>query len=189
MLSLLRKNLSTIVLLVILGIVVFNPEAKALLLKGLLSTGVFNASTQKELPGKNSAALANLSFAGTDGQLINTTSLNGQVVFINFWATWCPPCIAEMGAINSLYKQLKNDPRVVFIMVDADSNLPLATAFMKKHGYHLPVYRLTAQLPADLFSGTLPTTLIIDSKGMLVKKHEGIANYDTKAMQEFIREL
>jgi thiol-disulfide isomerase/thioredoxin len=184
-----RKHFSTLILLLLAGIVLFSPNAKAFVLKALLGTGVLNARTEKEQREDSSAARMGLVFTDAKGDTFNTAALRGKVVFINFWATWCPPCIAEMGSINALYNKLKTDPRIVFIMADADSNLPAAASFMQKHQYDLPVYRVAGALPANLFTGTLPTTLIIDANGKLVQKHGGIANYDTPAMLDFLKGL
>jgi thiol-disulfide isomerase/thioredoxin len=184
-----RRNLSSIVLIVLPGVLLFNPNAKAFFLKAMLSTGFLNASTKKESKTVNTAEMDALLFTDKNGTLLNTADLKGKVIFINFWATWCPPCIAEMGSVNALYNKLKNDPRFVFIIADTDNNLQQSAAFMNKHQYDLPVYQITGPVNGDLFSGTLPTTLIIDSNGNLIQQHEDIANYDTKAMVLFLQSL
>jgi len=184
-----RRNLSTFFLIVLLGVLLFNPNAKAFFLKAMLSTGFFNASTKKESKSVHAAEMTALLFTDKNGSLVNTADLKGKVIFINFWATWCPPCIAEMGSVHALYNKLKNDPRFVFIIADTDNDLQQSGAFMNKHQYDLPVYRLAGPIPPDLFNGSLPTTLIIDSKNNLIQQHEGIANYDTKAMLDFLQSL
>ncbi|MEO5684620.1 MAG: TlpA disulfide reductase family protein [Chitinophagaceae bacterium] len=184
-----RKYLSTLVLIVLLGILFFSPNAKAYVLKALLSTGIFNADTKKNNKVIDHMPFAQLAFTDKNAAPLNTADLKGKIILVNFWATWCPPCIAEMGSLNTLYNKLKADPRFVFIMADADGNLPLSDAFMQKRGYSLPVYQIAGPVPADLFAGTLPTTLIIDAKGNLVQKHEGIANYDTPEMLAFLKSL
>ncbi len=184
----LKKNLSTILILAVFALLLFNPGAKAFVLKAFMLTGVFNAGTAKDPARSNSKAIP-LVFADSNGTRINTAELRGKVLFINFWATWCPPCIAEMGSINALYNKLKADPQFIFILVDADSDLPAAAAFMKKHGYDLPVYRVTGPVPENLYGGSLPTTIIIDAKGVMVQRHEGIANYDTRSMESFMQSL
>ncbi len=168
-------------------VLLFVPAAKALFLQGLMKTGIFNASAKKETG--NSQALASFSFTDNNNNILSTADLRGKVIFINFWATWCPPCIAEMGSINALYTKLKDNPHIVFILADADGNLQQATAFMQKHQYSLPVYASTGVIPQLLYSGTLPTTIIIDSNGNLAQRHEGIANYDTEAMLAFLKGL
>ena len=185
----LRKNIFTIVLICFTGVLLFVPNAKAYFLKGMLRTGLFNASTKKETGNIGLPAIPGLLFTDSNGNRINTADLKGKTIFINFWAVWCPPCIAEMGSVNALYNKLKTDDHVVFILADADNNLPLSAAFMRKHQYNLPVYQATAAISGDLFNGTLPTTLIINSNGQLVYKHEGIANYDTDGMITMLRSL
>jgi thiol-disulfide isomerase/thioredoxin len=181
----LKKNLSTIIWAAIIAVLIFSPDAKALFLKGFLKIGLFKASTEKESLGNGTA----MEFIAKDGKKLNTAELQGKVVFLNFWATWCPPCMAEMSSIDALYNKLKNNPHIVFIMVDADSDFTKAEAFMNKHQYSLPVYSQASNLPADVFSGSLPTTIVIDAKGQIVKKHVGIANYDTGEMLEFLQSL
>ena len=184
-----RKNFFTLFLTLLLAVVLLVPNAKAVFLKAMLGTGVFNASTRKEISNKRETAITTLSFTDKNGSTLNTADLKGKVIFINFWATWCPPCIAEMGSINALYNKLKSDPRFVFILADADNNLSKSAAFMDKHQYSLPVYQIASSPPENIFSGTLPTTIIVDAKGQLVQKHEGMANYDTQAMMEFLKSL
>lgn len=187
MINLFRKNIVSTLLVAVLLVILFVPNAKAWVLKTLLGTGVFNAGTTRQT--EQQAAVEGITFTDATGQLLNTTNLKGKVIFINFWASWCPPCLAEMGSIQSLYDKLKKDNRVVFILADADNNPQLAADFMQKHGYNLPVYQSSSIIPEHLYTGTLPTTLIIDSKGQLVQKHEGIANYDTAEMRNFLLSL
>lgn len=182
-----RKNFSTFVLVAFMLVILFVPGAKSFLLKGLLSTGLFNASAKRE--SVQEPGIVSFSFVDKNGNRITSTDLKGKIIFINFWAVWCPPCVAEMGSVNALYQQLKNDPRFVFVLADADGNLPQSTAFMAQHGYDLPVYQVTGPVSPSLYSGTLPTTLIIDPEGKLVQKHEGIANYNTPAMLSFLKSL
>ncbi|MEP6746506.1 MAG: TlpA disulfide reductase family protein [Bacteroidota bacterium] len=184
-----KKHFFTAVWIILLGIVLFIPDAKAFLLKTFLYTGIFNASAKKEAIVIKAGTFTNFSFAGQNGSTLSLSDLKGKCVFINFWATWCPPCMAEMGAVNALYNKLKNDSRFVFIIADADNNFPLALSFMKKNNYNLPVYGIASPVPQNIFTGTLPTTLIIDVDGNIVQKHEGIANYNTGAMLEFLKGL
>ena len=180
-----RKHISSIIWTIVIALLIFSPDAKAVLLRGFLKIGLFKAGTQNETMGPAMP----LSFSNKAGNVIETASLKGKVVFINFWATWCPPCIAEMPSINALYNKLKDNPKFVFILADADNDFIKSAQFMDKHQYQLPVYSTNGMLPAAIFSGSLPTTIIIDSKGNIVKKHEGIANYDTEEMIQFLQSL
>src|SRR4051812_1290046 len=105
------KKLLNGLLIVTLIVVMFNPSAKALVIKGLMGVGFF----QPDLKGaptevSPSSAIPDVLFQDTKGKTIHLADLKGKVVFINFWATWCPPCIAEMPSINGLYEKLKNNP-------------------------------------------------------------------------------
>src|SRR5690606_3035773 len=64
-----------------------------------------------------------VAFKDKDGKTVSLKSLKGKVVFINFWATWCPPCIHEMPSINELKKTFKGNDNIVFLMVDVDNNI------------------------------------------------------------------
>lgn len=183
-----RKNLLTALLMILLLVVLFVPGAKALLLKTCMRTGLFNAPAKTTMVA-GADGFKGLSFTGEKGNRLNTADLKGKVIFVNIWAVWCPPCVAEMGSIDALYNKLKTDPRFEFILADADSNLPAARLFMLKNGYSLPVYQLASVLPANLYSGTIPTTLIIDPAGNVVQQHEGIANYNTDAFVQTLKTL
>lgn len=182
----LKKHGGNIIWIGVFLVILLVPGVKAILLKGLLKTGIFNAGTERQA---TSTVLPDLVFTDDHGQVLHTAALKGKVVFINFWATWCPPCIAEMGSINALNQSLQRDSNFVCIMADADANLPAANAYIKKRGYTLPVYQAASAVPDSLYSGTLPTTLIIDREGRLARVHSGIANYDTEAMRKFLKGL
>lgn len=147
---------------------------------------MFNASTERLASNQ---VLPDLVFTNDHGEVVHTAALKGKVVFINFWATWCPPCIAEMGSIHALNQSMQRDSNFVCIMADADANLPAANAFMEKRGFALPVYQVAGLVPDSLYSGTLPTTVIIDRQGRLARLHTGIANYDTDAVRNFLKGL
>ncbi|WP_419698229.1 TlpA family protein disulfide reductase [Mucilaginibacter sp. NFX135] len=128
----------------------------------------------------------NIAFIDSSGNVLNTNSLKGKVIFVNLWATWCPPCIAEMPNLNAFYKRYKNYPNAVFILADVDNNYTKAKAFMKKHQYILPVYTLAGNIPENIMDGTIPTTLIFNKKGELVFKHTNAANFRELADAERI---
>lgn len=182
------SNIITIILVALLLLVIFKPEAKSYLIRGLMAIGIFNPDPTGFASEKNKFThIPNLQFKDSTDNISSISALKGKVVFVNYWATWCPPCIAEMPAINELYNKYKNDEHVAFIMVDVDNDVPKAKAFMQKHGYNLPLYTQTNQVPDSLMNGTIPTTLVFDKQGKLVYKHAGAADYSSKGFDEFIR--
>jgi thiol-disulfide isomerase/thioredoxin len=165
----------------------FNPGAKAYVIRGLMQVGFL----KPDVPGKNDNYITapEAAFTNISGTVITVSSLKGKVVFLNFWATWCPPCLAEMPGINDLHKQFLNSNDVVFIMADADGDLAASTAFLQTRNYDLPLYKAASNIHADLFAGTLPTTIVINKKGEIVFKETGAVNYNTKLFSDFINKL
>ena len=182
-----KKYISNGIFILILALILFVPSAKALVIQGLMQIGLFNPDVQYE---KTLAAPAlDLKFKDQNGKTIALNELKGKVVFLNFWATWCPPCLAEMPSINKLYQQYKNNGDVVFILLDADSNFEKANGYMKAKKYDMPVYQMASNVPEQIFAGSLPTTVVFDTKGRLSFKHEGAANYHSKKFVAFIEKL
>lgn len=188
----LTKNYLNILLISFLLLMVFVPSAKAFMLRGLMEIGLFKPGTSTAAASAEMAPAANLNgilFKGISGNVVDLGKLKGKVVFLNFWATWCPPCQAEMPSIQKLYTQFQDDPDFVFLLVDADSKLPEAQQFMQKKKYSMPVYELASNIPEQLFKGTLPTTIVLDKKGRISFNEEGAANYAHKKFIAFMLQL
>jgi hypothetical protein len=74
-------------------------------------------------------------------------------------------------------------------MVDVDNNFDKSNTFMKKKGFILPVYTPAGEIPRKYFSGTLPTTVILDKSGNMVFHHDGVADYSNSEVTDFIKKL
>lgn len=123
------------------------------------------------------------------GEIRDVRDLKGKVLFVNFWATWCPPCIAEMPGINRLYEKLQDNPNVVFLMISRDDDFQKAQRFVAKRDFQFPIYRLRSGIPKVLQSQILPTTFIIDPEGHIQLQHKGMADYDNERMEDFLIDL
>lgn len=123
------------------------------------------------------------------GNTITLAELKGKVVFINFWATWCPPCIAEMPSIASLKETFKDHKDLVFLMVDVDNNLKKSMKFMSKEKLDLPVHVPASSIPSTLLGSSIPTTVIIDKKGEIVVRAEGGRDYTNPKIIAALKEL
>ncbi|MHA6697142.1 TlpA family protein disulfide reductase [Chryseobacterium sp. A321] len=130
-----------------------------------------------------------LKFVDSKESISSLRDLKGKVVFINLWATWCGPCLVEMPTIYKLRQTFKNHEDLVFLMVDVDGKLDKAKAWMDKKEIDLPVYGMASQIPLELFSGSIPTTFIVDKKGRFVGRQVGAANYMDPALIKLINEL
>jgi thiol-disulfide isomerase/thioredoxin len=182
-----KGNLINGLIIIALLVIVFVPPAKALMIRGLMTIGFFKADVTQQAPAV--PVVADVAFQNAAGRTIHLSQLKGKAVFLNFWATWCPPCRAEMPSINTLHQKLKADSNIVFIMVDADSQLANAAQFMAKYAYDLPPYQVISDVPQSVYSGSLPTTVIFNKAGQLVFKHDGMANYDSGEVEEFLTKL
>ena len=125
----------------LLLVLLVDPVAKGWLLRQLMAVGLFKAEIKKEAPLTNLPAAATaFSFRDEKGAVVSTADLQGKVVFINFWATWCPPCIAEMPSLNELYNKFRNDAQFVFIFINEDDDMAKARTFMHKNHSASPKY-------------------------------------------------
>ncbi len=186
--TLTKKRILNFLFIALLAVFIFVPSAKALLIQGLMQVGLFKPAIEQ--PKQQAIQdLSAIKFKDAKRNTLSLADLNGKVVFLNFWATWCPPCLAEMPSVNKLHQQFKNDSEVVFILVDADSDFAKAQAYMDRKGYQLPVYNIASSIPETLFAGSLPTTVVLDKKGRLSFKEVGAANYASDKFINFINQL
>ncbi|MBV8388225.1 MAG: TlpA family protein disulfide reductase [Mucilaginibacter sp.] len=184
------SDVITVILVLFIIAVIFSIRARTWVIMGLMSLGFYNPKIPVIKPGEKLMPAPAMVVQSADGKTIYLQQQKGKVVFINFWATWCPPCLAEMPTVNEFYQKVKKDSNIVFLTVDVDNRLNNSSAFMKNQGYQMPVYggNLDA-LPSTFYSGTIPTTLVIDKRGLVVFNHAGKASYDGDEFARFIKGL
>jgi len=120
------------------------------------------------------------------GETVSMESLKGKVIFMNMWATWCPPCIAEMPSIQNLYEKVKSD-KIAFVMVSLDQDPAKAQKFIQRMGFTFPVYTPDGYMPAQFGAGSvIPTTYVISPEGQVVVQKDGMAEYDTEEFRNFL---
>jgi thiol-disulfide isomerase/thioredoxin len=183
------NNVLNIVYIGAILLLLFNPAAKALLIRALMNVGFFQPDVSLVAKPSSIQRFPEVTLADKEGKTWHLADLQGKVIFVNFWATWCPPCLAEMPGINQLYSRFKGDPNIVFVTVDVDRQLTKSSAFLKKHDWNLPLYQAISTLPQALSSGSIPFTIIFDRQGKIVYRHEGTADYSSDRMVEFIKTL
>ncbi|WP_229368346.1 TlpA family protein disulfide reductase [Telluribacter humicola] len=167
----------------------------------ILATGLMNPdigqvnhgeTTEGSAAGKANAANPHSGYDFTmttlDGKIVTMESLKGKVIFLNQWATWCPPCRAEMPAIEKLY-QLMDKDKVAFVMLSLDDDPTKAERYVKQEEFSFPVYVPAGPFPQDFMSQAIPTTLILDTDGKIVQRIEGMANYNTDDFRQYLSSL
>lgn len=117
------------------------------------------------------------------------SDLRGKVVVVNFWATWCPPCVHEMPSLNRLHAALEADGGMV-LGVSVDEDAAAYQRFLVEHAIHFPNHREpTRQLAADFGTAMFPETYIIGPDGRLARKIIGPQEWDTPEMLAYLRGL
>jgi thiol-disulfide isomerase/thioredoxin len=154
----------------------------------VLATGIANPQT--EVGKEKTKAAYDFTLDQLDGQTLNFEDLKGKVVFVNFWATWCAPCVAEMPSINSLYEIYKDNPQVVFIMINTEVKEEKVRKFIKKKNFTFPIYFPNASMiPRVYESKGIPATFVLDKEGYIAYKKVGMANYNADSFVKFIAGL
>jgi peroxiredoxin len=129
-------------------------------------------------------------FPGLDGNMVSLTDYKGKVVFLNIWATWCPPCREEMPSMEKLYRQLKGeDFEILAVSVDT-SGAEDVGPFMKEYGLNFPVLLDTGGTIQNLYGTTgLPESFIIGKEGIIEKIVIGPMDWSTPEVVRFFRNL
>ena len=151
----------------------------------ILKTGIMQPSLNE---ASEDQADYSFTLIDKDGNQKQFTDFEDKVVFINIWATWCPPCIAEMPDINALYLDMK-DKEIEFVMISLDDKFQKAKDFVGKKEFDFPIYRLASPLPKVYESSAIPTTYVISPEGKIVVNKSGMAKYNTKKFKKFLEEL
>lgn len=155
--------------------------------QGILATGLFQADTVWAEEEAETASY-DMALRSLDGEPAHMESFRGRTIFLNLWATWCAPCLAEMPYIQKLYEDV-GDEGIVFITISTDEEADVARQYIEAKGYTFPVYRVDGPMPALYRSPTLPTTWVISPEGKLATVHAGMANYNTRGFKRFLRSL
>ncbi len=145
-----------------------------LALVGLSVSGILGGEAQGEPAPDVSVQLL-------DGQIVALSALEGQVVLLNFWATWCPPCRLEMPGFQRVYDARRDDGfMIVGLSTDRLSEDQIRW-FLEQSGIEYPVGRATRYV-ADAFGGarTLPTSFLIDARGRVRRQVTGV--YDEREL-------
>jgi peroxiredoxin len=122
-----------------------------------------------------------------EGKTWTLADLKGQVVFLNFWATWCPPCVSEMPAMQNLYNTLPQDQFKMLAILYGDEARN-ATAFAEKLDITLPILLDEGNQVGMNYGLTgVPETFILDKKGIIREKFQGPAEWDSADAIHMIR--
>jgi thiol-disulfide isomerase/thioredoxin len=122
------------------------------------------------------------------GRNVTLSQFRGKPVVLNFWASWCPPCVAEMPALVQMQKQLGDKALVLAVSVDSDENA--YKQFVRDHNIDLLTVRDAKQVSNGLY-GTFkfPETYIIDKNGRIVRKFVGEQDWTSPEIVDYVSKL
>jgi peroxiredoxin len=123
------------------------------------------------------------------GQPAKLSDLRGKVVVLNFWATWCPPCVEEMPSLNRLHAQIAPQGAMV-LGISMDSDDGAYQKFLSEHRIEFPTWRdPSARIAADYGTFKFPETYIIDRNGRIARKIIGPQQWDAEMWVSYLRGL
>ncbi len=181
---LIRKHWSTI-LMVLVIILLIVPQTGTPIKVALHKLISFSPSAL-DLEDQTQVTNYNWPLKTLDGEQINFSQSKNKVVVVNFWATWCPPCIAEMPSLQKLYDLQSKKVDFYFVTTEQPARVK---AFMDKKGYTFPVYIQTVNAPSQIQTSALPTTYILNKSGNIVVNKTGAANWSSESVNNMLDNL
>lgn len=171
------KNLIIIVAGLWIGIFIGLGVIVALVLSGTISLGSSNSVDTAPLARLEEGALANdFQLESLQGEQVRLSDLRGKVVALNFWATWCIPCIEEMPMFQAYSEEY---PNFVMIGIDQAEGKDKVSPFIEKMGLTYPILLdLNSKVSQSYKVFMLPTTFFIDEEGLIRFRHFGIMTQD-----------
>jgi len=182
-----RKIIQTIFLIALFLVLwkcqVFK-EPAATVMSATLNTPEIEEKEDNKLP----SADFNLRVKDLNGNMVNMEDYKGKVIFLNFWATWCMPCVAELPSINNLHNQFKE--KVIFLLI-SNEELAKVKSYHTKKNYDVPFQVIDAEgfIPQQYQHEGIPTTFIINKAGKIVKASSGAEDWDDDEFIETLKKM
>jgi len=172
------------ILVVLLAILIMIPQTRKVTTTFMLRTTLFiyqPSLLSKPIPLQEEVAQWQL--RNLDGDTCRLSDFLGKPLVINYWASWCPPCVAEMGQFENLYADYSD--RVNFLFISNEQRSDIAK-FKKRKKLGIPLYQPVKDYPHQLSSSSLPVTFIISSKGDILMRKAGVAQWNGTKMRNIL---
>jgi len=125
------------------------------------------------------------------GKRVKLSSLAGKIVIVNFWATWCGPCLQELPHLDKIQQEHKGEVVVLAISTDGPDSLPQVRSVVKRQKFGMTILLDPEGKVAALLNprGTNPFTAFVDRTGRIAESHEGYTSGDEKTYQKWAASL
>jgi len=157
----------------------------------LLTTGCFVTPADDvaaQMPAMTRLGDLRGSFTDMQGNRMTFADLRGKVVLVNLWATWCPPCRAELPSLDGLWKRFEGNDGVRVLCISTEK-AEVVRAHPVSGSVNMPLYVFDSEVPEELSAEGLPTTYIFDTRGRVVFGHMGMADWNTPEVASFLEKL
>ena len=178
----------------LLGLFLTRPSSRALCLAalaGLLILIPYTAPVPGSWAASPDSSAGGVDLSGVlltlDGEKVSLADNKGKVLFLNFWATWCGPCRAEMPSMAGLYGRLKEDGLSMVAVTEEPREL--VVRYLEHHPYPFTIMiDPRGELTRRLRVIGLPTTFVLDEDRRVIYSHVGPAEWDTPSVVDLFRE-
>lgn len=146
----------------------------------------FNA----EAAAPDSSPAPDLALNRLEGGNVHLSDYKGKWVLLNFWATWCPPCVEEMPSMEDFSKKFKSKNMVVLGVSVDRGNPDKVKKFVKQHGITFEIFHDPESSASNKYGvNSLPSTFVINPKGMIVSQAEGMREWNDPEIVTYFDDL
>ncbi|REE25127.1 thiol-disulfide isomerase/thioredoxin [Winogradskyella pacifica] len=145
-----------------------------------------NTATLIDKVERKTVSNLNWNLVSDTGNRLDFNAAKGKVVFVNFWATWCPPCIAEMPSLQELYDDYGD--KVIFLFV-TNEDFETVEKFKVKKSFNFEVFTPLSEVPEELRAHSIPRTFILNKASEIVVDETGAVNWNSTKVRKQLDEL
>lgn len=178
-----KRWVRNVLFLVILGMLFFTDAGKWIRVQ---VTGItLSAPSDSSGSMDTSSSVYDFPFEIQDkaGNRFLLNHFKGKPLFVNFWASWCVPCLAEFGSLEVLQAQV---PEMEFVFITQESE-EAYQSYLSRTGHQLDFYRQRSRLPVHMTHDAIPASFVLNPEGVIVFSHIGAADWDDKALIEQLK--
>jgi peroxiredoxin len=174
-----------------LRVILFIPLAVIALAIFIMIQNKTPTSFKEDIPHtKNGPTAPDFTLPDLEGRMISLSSFKGKVVIVNIWATWCPPCVAEIPSLNKLYKMFKDEGLELLAVSVDEGGKSAVEKFIKNKNISFPVLLDPDGMVAGLYRTTgVPESFMVKKDGTIDNKIQGAIDWTSPRVIEYFQNL